>query len=68
VEAVALVVEVAVEAVTLATDGLTTLPDMAELTPVEVAVVALETETWSNTLSTAEVTAQETVVPEARVL
>jgi hypothetical protein len=68
VETVALVVEVAVEAVTLATDGLTTLPDMAELTPVEVAVVALDTETWTNTLSTAEVTSQETVVPEARVL
>jgi hypothetical protein len=61
VEAVALVVEVAVEAVTLATDGLTTLPDMVELTPVVVEVVVLETETWSSTLSTAEVTSQETV-------
>jgi hypothetical protein len=65
---VALVVEVAVEAVTPATDGLTTLLDMVELTPVVVEVVVLETETWSNTQSTAEVTAQETVVPEAPVL
>ena len=58
---VALVVEVVVEAVTPATVGLTTLPDTVELIPVVVEVVVLETETWSSTLSTAEVTSQETV-------
>ena len=64
----ALVVEVAVPAVTPTMGGLTTLPDMVEQTPVVAVAVVPETAMWSNTLSTAEVTAQETVVPEARVL
>ena len=64
----ALVVVGAVPAVTPTTGGLTTLPDMVEQTQVVEVVVVPETATWSNTLSTAEVTAQETVVPEARVL
>ena len=64
----ALVVVGAVPAVTPTMGGLTTLPDMVEQTQVVEVVVVPETATWSNTLSTAEVTAQETVVPEARVL
>jgi hypothetical protein len=65
---VALVVVGAVPEEMPTTGGLTTLLDMVELTQVVVVVVVPETETWSNTLSTAEATSQETVVPEARVL
>jgi hypothetical protein len=65
---VALVVVGAVPAVTPTMGGLTTLPDMVEQTPVGAVEVVPETAMWTNTLSTAEVTAQETAVPEARVL
>jgi hypothetical protein len=67
-ETVALAVVGAVPAVMPTTDGPTTLLDMVQPILVEVEVVEPETETSSNSLSTAEVTSQETVVPEARVL
>ena len=65
-EMVALEVADEVLVVTATTTGPTTLRAMVLQTQVVVVVVVPETDTSINTLSTAEVIAQETVVPEGQ--